>query len=146
MKRKMVIAVSGYFNPFHVGHLEMIEKARALGDYLVVILNNDNQVRMKGSVPFMSEADRMKIIGALRDVDEVFLSIDTDKTICESLRQVKPDVFANGGDRHQDEVPEAIVCKELSIKMVDELGGKIRSSSHIICQAKKYKDKRDKEK
>ena len=61
---KIVVAVSGYFNPLHVGHLEMIEKAKKLGDYLVVIINNDNQVKIKGSVPFMSEDDRVKILSA----------------------------------------------------------------------------------
>jgi cytidyltransferase-like protein len=67
-KKPVVVAVSGYFNPLHVGHLDMIEKARKLGDKLVVIVNNDYQVKLKGSVPFMTLADRVRIIGALRDV------------------------------------------------------------------------------
>lgn len=129
---KIVVAVSGYFNPLHVGHLEMIEKAKKLGDYLVVIINNDNQVKIKGSVPFMSEDDRVKIISALRDVDEVFLSIDQDSTVCQSLAQVKPHIFANGGDRKNlNDVPEYDICQDLNIKMVDGLGDKIRSSSTL---------------
>jgi cytidyltransferase-like protein len=143
MSKGKVVAVSGYFNPLHVGHLEMIEKAKALGDYLVVIINNDEQVKLKGSVPFMKEKDRIKIVESIKGVDEVFLSIDQDPSICKSLRKIKPNIFANGGDRHQGEIPETPVCKELNIEMVDGLGGKIRSSSKIIREAKKHKDKRD---
>lgn len=135
-KSPVVVAVSGYFNPLHVGHLEMIEKAKKLGDILVVIVNNDFQVRLKGRVAFMAEADRVKIISALRDVDRVFLSLDKDLTVCKSLAKVKPDIFANGGDRHSiGDVPEYPICQELGIKMVDGLGQKIRASSKIIAQA-----------
>ncbi|MCK5061525.1 adenylyltransferase/cytidyltransferase family protein [Candidatus Parcubacteria bacterium] len=137
-KGKKVVAVSGYFNPMHIGHLEMLEKAKKLGDYLVVILNSDYQVGLKGRVPFMPEKDRKKIVEAIRYVDEVFLSIDKDRSICESLRQVKPDIFANGGDRHQGEIPEASVCQELGIKMVDGMGEKIRSSSILIQEARDF--------
>ena len=132
------MAVSGYFNPMHIGHLEMLEKAKKLGDYLVVILNSDYQVGLKGRVPFMPEKDRKKIVEAIRYVDEVFLSIDKDRSICESLKQVKPDIFANGGDRHQGEIPEASVCQELGIKMVDGMGEKIRSSSILIQEARDF--------
>jgi D-beta-D-heptose 7-phosphate kinase/D-beta-D-heptose 1-phosphate adenosyltransferase len=135
MEEKTVVAVSGYFNPLHVGHLEMIELAKSLGDYLVVILNNDEQVKLKGSVPFMPEEDRMKIIQSLKWVDEVFLSIDKDMSVCKSLRAVKPQIFANGGDRHQGEIPESAVCRELNIKMIDGLGSKIRASSLLIKEA-----------
>ncbi|MFA4941920.1 MAG: adenylyltransferase/cytidyltransferase family protein [Patescibacteria group bacterium] len=139
MQEKIVVAVSGYFNPLHVGHLEMIELAKNLGDYLVVILNNDKQVKLKGSVPFMPEEDRMKIIQSLKWVDEVFLSIDEDMSVCKSLRAVKPNVFANGGDRHQGEIPESAVCRELNIKMIDGLGSKIRASSLLIKEAAEKK-------
>ena len=142
-KKKIVVAVSGYFNPLHVGHLEMIEKSKKLGDYLVVIVNNDKQVKLKGSFPFMTQADRIKIVKALRDVDEVFLSIDNDKTVCKSLTKVKPDIFANGGDRKSlNDVPEFDICQKLNIKMVDGLGKKIRASSVLIANANKHKEKR----
>lgn len=141
-KNKIMVAVSGYFNPLHVGHLEMIEKSKKLGDYLIVILNNDYQVKLKGSVPFMSEKDRFKIIKALRDVDDVFLSIDKDKTVCKSLAKIKPNIFANGGDRKNlNDIPEYEICKKLNIKMVDGLGKKIRSSSTLISNATKKKKK-----
>lgn len=135
MKKKIIVAVSGYFNPLHVGHLEMIEKAKKLGDCLVVIVNNDHQVRLKGSVPFLNQADRVKIIKAIKWVDKVFLSIDKDKSVCKSLLKVKPHIFANGGDRHQGNIPEVDICRRLKTEMVDGLGGKIRSSSALIAEA-----------
>lgn len=137
MKNKITVAVSGYFNPLHVGHLEMIEKAKKLGDHLVVIVNNDHQVKLKGSVPFMNQVDRVKIILAVKWVDRVFLSIDRDPSVCKSLAKVKPRIFAQGGDRHQGNIPEAAVCRRLGIKMVDGLGKKIRSSSSLITGAEK---------
>lgn len=142
-KKPITVAVSGYFNPLHVGHLEMIAKARKLGDKLVVIVNNDLQVKLKGSVSFMMEQDRLKIIKALRDVDQVFLSIDKDKTVCKSLTKLRPDVFANGGDRKSlNDVPEYAICQKLNIKMVDGLGKKIRASSELIAKAAALKIKK----
>jgi len=135
-KKPIIVAVSGYFNPLHVGHLEMIERAKKIGDKLVAIVNSDYQVGLKGSVPFMSQADRLKIVKALRDVDEVFLSIDKDITVCKSLAKVKPHIFANGGDRKNlTNVPEWPVCQKLNIEMVDGLGKKIRASSEMIAHA-----------
>lgn len=135
-KKPIIVAVSGYFNPLHVGHLEMIEMAKKLGDKLVVIVNNDKQVALKGSVPFMSEKDRITIIKALRAVDKVVLSTDLDKTVIKSLAKLKPNIFANGGDRHSiGDVPEYDVCLKYNIKMVDGLGKKIRASSKMIKEA-----------
>ncbi|HZJ40959.1 MAG TPA: adenylyltransferase/cytidyltransferase family protein [Candidatus Saccharimonadales bacterium] len=144
-KKPVVVAVSGYFNPLHVGHLDMIKKAKKLGDKLIAIVNNDIQVKLKGSVPFMSEKDRVRVIGSLRDVDEVFLSIDKDKTQCRSLAKVKPEIFANGGDRYNiNDVPEYPICQKLGIKMVDGLGKKIRASSEMIARAAILKSKKTK--
>ena len=126
-----IVATSGYFDPLHVGHLECLELARELGDKLIVIINNDLQAKLKKGKSFMSQEDRMKIIAALACVDEVFLSIDKDKTQCESLKYLRPNIFAKGGDRMTDEIPEAKVCSDLGIKIVDGLGEKIRSSSSM---------------
>ena len=124
-----VVVVSGYFDPIHVGHLELMEKAKSLGDKLIVILNNDKQVFMKRSKePFMDENDRKKLIESIKHVDEAFISIDEDRSVCASLKTIKPDIFVNGGDRHQGEVPETLVCRELGIEMVDGQGEKIASS------------------
>ena len=130
---KTIVAVSGYFNPIHVGHLELIEEAKKLGDYLVVIVNNDEQVKLKGSVPFMKLEDRVKIVEAIKGVDEVFISIDQDKTVRKSLEAIKPDIFANGGDRKNiNDIPEVKICEKLNIKLVDGCGKKIRSSSILL--------------
>ena len=130
-KNKIRVAVSGYFDPIHIGHLEYLRMAKELGDSLVVIVNNNYQCKLKKGKHFMDENDRVEIVKALRFVDEVFLSVDKDRTVCKSLEEIKPDVFANGGDRATSEVPETTVCKKFNIKMVDGLGDKIRSSSSL---------------
>jgi len=130
------VAVSGYFDPLHVGHLEYFKLAKQLGDRLVVIVNNDEQAKLKKGKSFMSEEDRVAIIKELKVVDEVFLSIDDDSSVCKSLTFIHPEVFANGGDRKNHEVPETQVCRELNIVIVDGLGEKIRSSSEIIGEIK----------
>ena len=130
-KNKIRVAVSGYFDPIHVGHLEYLKMAKELGDSLVVIVNNNHLCKLKKGKPFMDQNDRIEIVKALRFVDEVFLSVDQDRTVCKSLEAVKPDIFANGGDRATIEVPETPICKKYNIKMVDGLGDKIRSSSNL---------------
>ena len=125
------IAISGYFDPIHVGHIEYINNAKKLGDWLVVIVNNNNQCALKKGKYFMDEKDRVSIVKNIKAVDEVFLSIDEDKTVCKSLKKVNPDVFANGGDRKNYEIPESKVCKENNIQIIDGLGDKIRSSSDL---------------
>ena len=143
---KFIVATSGYFDPLHVGHLELIDHSRRLADEnngkLVVIVNNDEQARLKKGEVFMSQEDRTKIVAALKQVDEVFLSVDKDKSVCESLRAVKPNIFANGGDRTEGEIPETPVCKEVGIEIIDGLGEKIRSSSEIIGRIKEVEEKR----
>ena len=136
----IVVAVSGYFDPIHVGHLEYLKLAKQLGDKLIVIVNNDKQTILKKGKSFMNEKDRMEIVSALQCVDEVFLSIDDDKSVCKSLEFLKPNIFANGGDRSLSEIPETAIIDKYSIKMVDGLGNKIRSSSKITgikCDSKK---------
>ena len=129
MKESRTVVASGYFDPIHVGHIEYLEMAAKLGDKLIVIVNNDNQATLKKGTPFMTEGDRLKIVSSLKCVDEVFLSIDEDPTVCRSLQAVSPDIFAKGGDRFVDEIPEATTCKEIGAEIVDGLGMKIRSSS-----------------
>jgi len=128
---KLKIAVSGYFDPIHVGHLEYLKMAKSLGDILVVIVNNNHQCVLKKGKFFMDENDRLEIVKAIKYVDEVVLSVDKDKTVCKSLELIRPNIFANGGDRSTDEVPETSVCKKYKIEMVDGLGEKIRSSSSL---------------
>lgn len=121
------VATSGYFNPLHVGHLRLLEEAKLLGDYLIVIVNNDEQVKLKGSKPFMNETERCEIVRGIRYVDSVVLSIDNDRTVCKTLEMIKPDIFAKGGDSTVENVPEQDICK-----VVFGIGGeKIQSSSWL---------------
>lgn len=140
-KNKIIVATSGYFDPIHVGHIECLEKAKALGDKLIVIINNDNQAILKKGKPFMPQEERAKIVAALKCVDEVFMSIDEDPTVCKSLATVKPNIFAKGGDRFNSEIPESEVCREHNIQMVDGLGEKIQSSSWLIEGGKENESK-----
>tara|TARA_Y100000310_G_C20574358_1_gene759723 strand:- start:77 stop:1105 length:1029 start_codon:yes stop_codon:yes gene_type:complete len=132
--KEIVVAVSGYFNPLHVGHIELFEEAKDLGTKLVVIVNNDHQVQMKGSYPFMNEQERMHIVSSLASVDNAVLSIDKDKTVRKTLGLIKPDIFANGGDRTKKNIPEIPICKKIKCKLVFGVGksGKIQSSSWLL--------------
>ena len=138
INRHVAVVVSGYFDPIHVGHLEMMKLAKQLGDELVVIVNNDKQAKLKKKKSFMPEDDRLKIVKAIRYTDAAFISVDEDKTVCGSLEKVRRNykdyniIFANGGDRHSGEIPESKVCKKCDIEMIDGLGDKIRSSSKIV--------------
>ena len=136
-KKQIVVAASGYFDPIHIGHIEYLEKAKSLGDKLIVIVNNDKQTIMKKGKEFMPFKERLAVVKALRCVDEVFPSIDEDKTVCKSLESVHPNIFAKGGDRFSGEIPESPICKKLGIKIIDGLGDKIQSSSNLIANDKK---------
>jgi len=148
----IIVAVSGGFDPVHVGHVRMFEEAKKLGDELVVILNNDNWLRFKKGQAFMPEKERKELLEALTAVDRVVLTdhgkCTKDISICRTLRKVKPNIFANGGDRKPDgdPVPEVAVCDELGIKMVYNIGrgGKVQSSSWLIAKAKEAKAKKNK--
>jgi D-beta-D-heptose 7-phosphate kinase/D-beta-D-heptose 1-phosphate adenosyltransferase len=145
MKKKKIVMVSGGFDPIHIGHIRYMQEAKKLGDKLIVVINNDNWLKLKKGYVFMPEKERKEIIEALRCVDKVVLTghkkNTKDISVCEELRKIKPYIFANGGDRKPDgdPVPEVLVCKELGIKMVYNVGhgGKVRSSSLLVKQAQK---------
>ncbi len=133
---KIVIA-SGYYDPIHDGHIEALFLSKELGDKLVVILNNDDQAVLKKGKPFMNQKVRKKIVSAIKPVDEVFLSIDKDASVCKSIEAIfekyhqgNEIIFAKGGDRFSGEIPEKKVCDRLGIKIVDGLGSKINSSKN----------------
>lgn len=121
----------------HVGHVRMIQAAAKLGTRLVVIANGDEFLVRKKGYAFMPVEERVEILRALRDVDEVVVAVDKDQTVCETLRLVRPDVFANGGDRRATgDIPEAAVCRELGIEMIFNVGGgKVQSSSDLVQRA-----------
>lgn len=143
MEERKIVAVSGGFDPIHIGHVRMFQEAKKLGDELVVILNNDNWLADKKGKPFMSAKERKEIIEAIKGVDRVIITQhahgDTDRSVCRELREIKPHVFANGGDRKPDgdPVPEVSLCKELGIELIYNVGagGKVQSSSWLIAKA-----------
>ena len=129
--KELIVAVSGYFDPLHVGHLEYFQLAKQLGDKLYVIVNNDFQAVLKKQTSFMNENDRLEIIKSLSIVDNAILSIDQDKSVSKTLEKIKPDIFGNGGDQIKGSILEEETCIRNNIKIVDQLGKKIRSSSEI---------------
>ena len=136
---KKAIIVSGYFNPLHKGHLYLFEKAKEVGDILMVIVNNDKQREMKGSQFFQDQDERIRIIRALSVVDMAWISIDKDstqnatlKTLVDKFYGVMKLAFANGGDQNNDTIPEAEICKMFDIELIDGLGDKIQSSSWLL--------------
>jgi cytidyltransferase-like protein len=137
IEKEKIVCVSGYFNPIHIGHVRMFQDAKKLGDKLIVIVNNDKQAMMKKGKIIVPEKHRLEMVKAIKWVDDALLAIDEDKTVCETLRMIKPDIFANGGDRNQGNVPEDEVCQELGIEMVYNVGegGKVDSSTNIIKRA-----------
>ena len=142
----MRIAItSGYFDPMHRGHLELLELSRAQGDALWVIVNTDAQAALKKGKAFIDQDTRLAVTSALRVVDRAVLSVDTDGSVCATLdwligeakAQGHEVVFCKGGDRHAGNIPEMTVLNRHGAKLVDGLGAKIDSSSRIIAGAKK---------
>lgn len=129
-----IACVSGYFDPIHIGHIEYFKKSKGVADKLMVIVNNDDQAILKKGKAFMPAEERMKIIQELKCVDYVVLSVDTDRTVCKTLATVdpKPTYFCNGGDQNNNSIPEAAICNELGIELLDGFGEKIQSSSWLI--------------
>ena len=138
-----VVVISGYFNPIHKGHIDYIQSAKTLGSKLIVIVNNDKQVKIKGSKPFQDEDERRMIVSNIKGVDSAVVSIDEDSTVCQSLRAeylkhrdnffFMDMVFCTGGDRKEGGVPEDILTDELGIRMIYNVGGeKTQSSSKLL--------------
>ena len=129
-----IVCVSGYFDPIHIGHIEYFKKAKAIGDKLVVIVNNDEQAYIKKGGSFMPTDERIQIINELKCVDKVVKSIDLDRTVRATLSSIepKPSYFCNGGDQNNNSIPEAEICSNLGIELRDGLGDKVQSSSWLI--------------
>jgi len=140
---------SGYFNPMHIGHLDYLQSAKDLAEKLFVIVNNDYQVSIKGSTPFMSEVDRVRIISTLECVDKVVLSKDLDDTVLKTLKSIliqhqacgrNSFIFCNGGDRGSENTAEEYFCDNNNyyLTSVYNVGGnKKESSSTLINNAAK---------
>ena len=148
-----IVTVSGGFDPVHIGHIKMMEAARKLGDRLVVILNNDNWLMKKKGFVFMKEKERKAVLEAIRYVDKVIISSHpknpTDMSVSADLKKLKPDIFANGGDRDKKNAADPTsslykdikTCEALGIKIVYSVGkgGKIQSSSELVKRVKEVK-------
>lgn len=137
-KKPTIVAVSGGFDPLHIGHIRLLKVAKKFGDKLIVILNNDNWLRKKKGFVFMPQKERKELIEALTSVDKVILTSHpknpTDMSVCKDLKKIKPDIFANGGDRVKENIPEVAVCNEINCKMIFNIGhgGKVQSSSWLL--------------
>lgn len=127
------VAVSGGFDPPHFGHIRYFRDAKKLGNKLIVILNTDDFLIGKKGYAFMPFEERKELIESIVYVDEVIKCIDKDETVCKTLELIRPDIFAKGGDRTIDNIPEREICEELGIKMVFGVGGeKVQSSSWLV--------------
>jgi cytidyltransferase-like protein len=127
-----IVAISGGFDPLHGGHIDLIEEA-AIHGKVVVILNSDEWLIRKKGYAFMDWTQRQKILRSMRDVDNVIPAIDTDGSVCETLLQLRPDYFANGGDRTEANTPELKLCADLGIRPLFGIGGtKSASSSNLV--------------
>ena len=137
---KKVSIVSGGFDPLHVGHIELMERAKKLAEKLVVIVNDDQFLIRKKGKPFMPMKERITIVNSLKPVDIVIPSVDRDQTVCETLKMIRDTyapkydlLFCNGGDRTDgSNTPEHILCEEIGITPIYGLGNKIQSSSWLI--------------
>ena len=144
-KRKKIVAVSGGFDPLHIGHIRLFKNARQLGNELVVILNNDNWLKKKKGFVFISQKERKEIIESIRWVDRVIFTghnfAPKDMSVSNELRKIKPNIFANGGDRTKKNIPESIISKEIGCKMIFNVGrgGKVQSSSWLLKKFLKKK-------
>ena len=136
--------MSGGFDPIHVGHTRLFREAKKLGDELVVIVNNDNWLKKKKNYVFMPQEERVEVLRAIADVDRVVLTNHpenpADMSVCKELRELKPHIFANGGDRTHDNIPEVAVCDEIGCKMNFNVGagGKVQSSSWLLEKYKQF--------
>jgi cytidyltransferase-like protein len=140
--------VSGYFNPLHYGHIEYINGAKSSSDKLVCIVNNDNQVTLKGSCPFMDEVHRAKIVANLKSIDEVLISIDKDTEQCQTLKCVRSKyptdeiIFFNSGDRKDGNLNarESDTCRQEGIQVKILNMPKLFSSRDLLKKRCGFKD------
>lgn len=135
--QRKTIMVSGGFDPVHIGHIRMILDAARHGDVIVVANSDDWLFRKKGFV-FMEFEQRAEILAAIKGVVKVSGVDDTDGTVCEAIRRLEPDMFANGGDRRKNNTPEQDVCEKLGVQMLWAVGGedKANSSSDLVERVK----------
>ena len=133
------VMVSGGFDPVHAGHIRMIRHAAQYGDVIVIANSDDWLFRKKGFV-FMEWERRVEILNAIKGVILVDSVDDSDGTVCEAIKRLKPTYFANGGDRGRSNTPEQTVCEELKIELLWGIGGeeKLDSSSELAKKVRNF--------
>lgn len=119
-----IVCVSGYFNPLRSEHLAYLREAKKLGDCLIVILNNDKQLKITKNKQFMNIKERYDILSELRCIDAIFISIDKDKTVSKSLEKIRPHIFAIKENISLKDIPEYDVCKKMGIEIKTGIGSK----------------------
>src|SRR3990167_7299633 len=139
--KNIVVAVSGGFDPIHVGHIKMLRDAKMLGDKLVVILNNDNWLKKKKTHVLMPQKEREEILKSIKWVDEVIVTHHTrnpkDISISKEILKIKPTIFAKGGKHKRgNDIPEAEACKKINCKIVFDVGpgGNFKYSSWLLAK------------
>lgn len=132
------VAISGGFDPLHIGHIDHIKKAKNLGDYLIVIVQSDENLIRKKGYYFMPYSERAEIIRSLKYVDEVVMNIDNDIISAETLKMIKPDIYAKGGDRLPNNMPkkEIEICNKIGCKIIYGIGDQLNSSSLLVDKFK----------
>lgn len=127
------IVVAGGFDPIHSGHVDHIRKAAMLGR-LTIILATDEQLIRKKDYVLLPYKDREAVLEAIKWVHCVVPSIDKDNTVAETLRVLRPAIFAKGGDRTPDNMPqsEIDVCAEIGCRIVYGCGDLLNSSSKLV--------------
>lgn len=140
MAQEDYIAISGGFDPCHIGHLRMMFDAASFGK-LIVILNTDEWLMRKKGFVFMPWQERRELLMHYRFVHGIVAAMDDDGTVSESILNLGRSIqyFGNGGDRSITNTPEAIVCEKLGIQLLYGLGGpKVQSSSDLVKNAKAH--------
>jgi len=145
-----IVLVTGGFDPLHSGHIEYFKAAKNLGQYLIVGLNSDKWLERKKGRPFMPLEERIAIIEMLQIVDEVITFDDSDNTAIDAINQVKLGwgtdhkiIFANGGDRTKNNIPEMLSHSEVQYEFGVGGENKANSSSWILDEWKTQKTERD---
>mgnify|MGYP003647160280 CR=1 FL=1 len=140
MSKRKIVAVSGGFDPLHVGHVRMIQEAARHG-HVIIIANSDEWLMRKKGYVFMSYDERQEVLYSIKGVVDVVMASDSDDTVCKTLEKINPDIFANGGDRKEETVPEYEVCKRMGIEMLFGIGGndKPQSSSWLVDKIRSAK-------
>jgi len=114
---KTVVLTNGHFDVLHVGHVDCLQRARALGDVLIVGLNSDASTRLlKGEKrPIVPQEERAQLLAALQCVD--YVTIFEERTAERLLAALKPEVYAKGGDWAIEDLPEAEVIAKYGLRV-----------------------------